>query len=198
MMKLLGESIRQFRPTVVSIILLVLATIRMFMSGNSLVVVGICASVVPFICQIKRYPNRDGSAPEMKRVLVNYFMNMIFMAIYLCFMTGVTALGKLALASYTVNPHYGEMMALSICANFIFLSCVYTIGHKLTSKQLMMLGILLCNGQLGFMFLAADYVRKAAPENLMLYAIGFSVLIFLLTMGFVKMNYGAAKKELSK
>ena len=190
-MKLLLSSIRQFRPTVVSIILLVMATIRMFMSGNSIMVVGVCASVVPFICQFNRYPNRDEPVSELKKALVNCFMNLIFMAVYLCFMTGVTLLGSKVFPAYTANPHYSEMMALSVCANLIFISCIYTVGHRLTAKQLLMEGILLCNGQLGFMMLAADYVRKAGETDLMMYAIGFSVLILLLTLAFIIMNYGS-------
>ena len=194
-MNLLFSSIKKFRPTVLSIVLLVLATFRMFMSGNSIVVVGICASVVPFICQFKRYPNREENIPELQKVLVNYFMNLIFMAIYLCFMTGVTALGRAVLPSYTSNPYYAEMMVLSVCANFIFIACIYTVGHKLTSKQLLMEGILLCNAQLGFMYLSADYVRQVHPVNLIWIALGFALLIFLLTMGFVFMNYRTKKTD---
>ena len=194
-MQLLLSSIKQFRPTIISIILLVLASVRMFVSGNSIMVVGVCASVVPFICQFKRYPNKNESVPELKKVLANYFMNLIFMAVYLCFMTGITFLGSALLPSYTVNPYYGEMMAMSICANVIFISCIYTVGHRLTPKQLLMEGILLCNGQLGFMMLASDYVKKAGSKNLVAYSIGFSVLIFLLTMAFVKMNYGSKLNE---
>lgn len=197
-MKLLFSSIKQFRPTIVSIILLILASVRMFMSGNSIMVVGVCASVVPFICQFKRYPNREEPVSDLKKALVNYSMNLIFMVVYLCFMTGITYLGSALLPSYTPNPHYIEMMALSICANMIFISCVYTVGHKLTSKQLLMEGILLCNGQLGFMLLVADYVRNVEITNLVLYSIGFSVLIFLMTKGFVYMNYGSRQGDQQK
>ena len=192
-MNLLIQNIRDFRPTVVSIILLAFATVRTFMSGYSIVVTGICASVVPFICQFRRYPAADESVPEARRVLANYFVNIIYMGIYLAYITGVGELGRIFYASYTADPDFAEMMALSICANFIFISCVYTIGHRLNSKQRLMEGILLCNGQLGFMFLAADYVKHVKVLHLNMFAYGFALLIFLLTLGFIRMNYKSGK-----
>ena len=91
----------------------------------------------------------------------------------------------------TVNLRYTE--------DIMFLESAllpsYTVGHRLTPKQLLMEGILICNGQLGFMMMASDYVKKAGSQNLVAYSIGFSVLIFVLTLSFVKMNYGSKLNE---
>ena len=45
------------------------------------------------------------------------------------------------------------------------------------------------------MMMASDYVKKAGSQNLVAYSIGFSVLIFVLTLSFVKMNYGSKLNE---
>ena len=58
MVSLVFAKLKQFRFTVPSLILLVLASYRTFTSGDSIQLVGVCAAIVPFICQFKRSPNR--------------------------------------------------------------------------------------------------------------------------------------------
>lgn len=188
------QKLKAFRMTIPSLILLVLASYRTLTSGYSIQLVGICASVVPFICQFKNFPKSTEGVPVQKEVLSNYILNLILMVIYLAYMLLLTFIGSRFIPSYVPNPHFSEMLMLALCANVVFISALIPICHDLKPMQRMMPGILLCNAQLIFMMLAADYVEKAAPERLVLFSAGFIGLIFLLTFSFLGICYGQREK----
>lgn len=193
-LSLVIHKLKSFRMTVPSLVLLVLASYRTLTTGYSIQLVGICASVVPFICQFRNFPKSpDGTSP-MKDVLSSYIMNLILMSVYLAYMLLLTFIGSSFLPGYVHNPHFFEMLMLALCANVVFISALIPICRELKPMQRMMPGILLCNAQLMFMLLAADYVEKAVPQNLNLFAAGFIGLIFLLTFSFMGICYGARKK----
>jgi len=56
-------------------------------------------------------------------------------------------------------------------------------------------GILMCNAQIVFMMMAADYVAKAAPANIMAVSGGFVGLIFVLTLNFMLICYKVKAKK---
>jgi len=189
------QKLKAFRMTIPSLILLVLASYRTLTSGYSIQLVGICASVVPFICQFQNFPKSDGNVPVQKEVLSNYILNLILMVIYLIYMMLLTFVGSSLIPSYESNPHFTEMLMLSLCANVVFISALIPICHDLKPMQRMIPGLMLCNAQLVFMMLAADYVGKAAPPNLIIFCAGFIGLIFLLTFSFMGICYGERKKK---
>lgn len=188
------HKLKSFRMTVPSLILLVLASYRTLTSGYSIQLVGICASVVPFICQFKNFPKSPEGTSPMKDALSSYIMNLILMAAYLAYMLLLTVVDNTFFPGYVHNPHFIQMLMLALCANVVFISALIPVCRDLAPMQRMMPGILLCNAQLGFMMLAADYVKKAAPEKLSLFALGFIGLIFLLTFSFMGVCYGEKKK----
>lgn len=188
------HKLKSFRMTIPSLILLVLASYRALTSGHSIQLVGICASVVPFICQFRNFPKGpDGTSP-MKEVLSSYIMNLILMIAYLAYMLLLTFVGSTFIPGYVHNPHFFQMLMLALCADVVFISVLIPICHDLKPMQRMMPGILMCNAQLVFMMLAADYVEKAGTEKLILFAAGFIGLIMLLTMNFMAICYIERKK----
>ena len=82
-LKLTLRKLAAFRMTVPSLVLLVLASYRTISSGDSIQLVGICAAVVPFICQFKNFHRAEDSVPAVKDVLAGYTVNLIYMCIYL-------------------------------------------------------------------------------------------------------------------
>ena len=58
MLSLVIQKLKKFRPTIPSLILFVLASYRTVSSGDSIQLVGVCAAIVPFICQFKNFPER--------------------------------------------------------------------------------------------------------------------------------------------
>lgn len=187
------HKLKAFRMTIPSVVLLVLASYRTVTSGYSIQLVGICASVVPFICQFRNFPEAPDGTEPLKDVLSSYIMNLILMVLYLTYMLLLTFVGSSFLPGYVHNPHFFEMLMLAICADVVFISALIPICRDLKPMQRMMPGILLCNAQLMFMMLAADYVEKVSPEKLIIYSIGFIGLIFLLTFSFMNICYGNRK-----
>lgn len=192
-LSLIIHKLKSFRTTVPSMILLVLASYRAVTSGYSIQLVGICASVVPFICQFKNYPKAPDGTEPLKDVLSSYIMNLILMVLYLAYMLLLTFIGSNFLPGYVHNPHFFEMLILALCADVVFISTLIPICRDLQPMQRMMPGILLCNAQLIFMMLAADYVEKVSPEKLSAFAAGFIGLIFLLSFSFIGICYGKRK-----
>lgn len=188
-LSLVWHKLKSFRMTVPSLILLALASFRTLTSGYSIQLVGICASVVPFICQFKNFPKGPEGTSPMKEALSSYIMNLILMAAYLAYMLLLTFVGSSFIPGYVHNPHFFEMLMLALCANVVFISVLIPVCHDLKPMQRMMPGILMCNAQLVFMMMGADYVEKVAPENLPLFAAGFIVLIMLLTVNFMAICY---------
>lgn len=193
-LSLVWYKLKKFRMTVPSLILLVLASYRALTSGYSIQLVGICASVVPFICQFKNFPKGPEGTGAMKEALSSYIMNLILMTLYLAYMLLLTWLGSTLLPGYVHNPHYIPMLMLALCANVVFISVLIPICHDLKPMQRIMPGIILCNAQLVFMMMAADYAEKAAPEKLPVFAAGFICLIMVLTVSFMAICYGSRKK----
>lgn len=186
---LVWHKLKAFRMTVPSLILLVLASYRSLTSGYSIQLVGICASVVPFICQFQNFPKGpDGTSP-MKEALSSYIMNLILMIVYLAYMLLLTWIGRSFLPGYVHNPHYFQTLMLALCANIVFISVLIPICHDLKPMQRMMPGILMCNAQLVFMMMGADYVQKVAPAKLAVYAAAFIGVIALLTVNFMAICY---------
>ena len=183
------HKLRSFRMSIPSLVLLVLASYRTLTSGYSIELVGICASVVPFICQFKNFPKAPQPVSAFKEALSNYIMNLLLMLVYLGWVVLLTAVGQRFLPGYEANPHFWPMMLLAICANMVFISVLIPVCHDLQPMQRMMPGILMCNAQLVFMMLAADYVKKAVPEKLMVYCAAFIGVILVLTVSFMFAAY---------
>ena len=183
-----GKKIRGVRPTIVSIILILLATYRLFCSGEGIIISGICASIVPFICQLRNYPAKDEDSTELINVLADYFVNIFYMLFYLAYVLLVTMLGSKLNQGYVQYTYFWGTMLMAVSANMIFISAVYTIGAFLTWKQRMAIGIILVNAQLGIMLLS-EYIVCGQPM-IGAYCIGFIALIFALTLSFVFLSYG--------
>ena len=183
------QKLKSFRMTIPSLILLILASYRTLTSGYSIQLVGICASVVPFICQFKNFPKGPEGTTPMKEALSGFFMNLILMVLYLAYMLLLTFIGSSFIPGYVHNPYYVPTLMLALCANVVFITVLIPICQDLKPMQRMMSGILMCNAQLVFMMMGADYVEIAAPSNLTLYAAGFIGLVQLLCVSFMSVCY---------
>ena len=86
------QKLKAFRMTIPSLILLVLASYRTLNSGDSIQLVGICASIVPFICQFKNFPKAEGVS-AIQDVISSYILNWILMFAYLAWIMLMTWIG---------------------------------------------------------------------------------------------------------
>ena len=194
MLPLVIEKLKKFRFTVPSLILLVLASYRTFTSGDSIQLVGVCAAIVPFICQFKNFPvNKD--VPAIKDVISNYILNLILMALYLGWVLLLTWAGQKFNPNYICNPYFKDMLFIAIAADVVFISAVIPVCRELTPFQRMIPGLILTNALLFFMMMAASFVKTATLTNIPAIAMGFCALVMVLTISMIFAGYAQRRAK---
>ena len=194
MLLLVIQKLKQFRFTVPSMILLVLASYRTFTSGNSIQLVGVCAAIVPFICQFKNFSiNRE--VPAVKDVISSYILNLILMILYLGWILLLTWAGQTFNPNYIVNPYFTQMLFIAIAADVVFISSVIPVCRELKPMQRMIPGLILTNALLFFMMMASQFVKTTVLTNIPMIACGFTVLVMVLTFSMIFAGYAEGKKK---
>ncbi len=194
MLSLVIAKLKAFRPTVPSLILFLLASYRTISSGDSIQLVGVCAAIVPFICQFKNFSvNRD--VPAVQDVVSSYILNLILMALYLLWILLLTWVGKAFNPNYIINPHFTEMLFIAIAADVVFISSVIPVCRELTPFQRMIPGLILTNALLFFMMMASSFVKNTALTNIPVIALGFCGLVMVLTFSMIFAGYAQRKQK---
>lgn len=188
------QKLKAFRPTIPSALLFLLASYRTLTSGDSIQLVGICAAVVPFICQFKNFHRADSSVPAVQDVLAGYIVNLLYMCIYLSWILLLTWVGKTFLPGYVENPDFKDMLFIAIAADVVFISAVIPVCRELTPFQRMIPGLVLTNGLLFFMMMAASFVKTTSLTNIPMLALGIAGLVMMLTLGMIFAGYREQKK----
>lgn len=194
MLSLVIEKLKKFRFTVPSLVLLVLASYRTITSGDSIQLVGVCAAIVPFICQFKDFPT-DKNAPAVKDVISSYIVNLILMVLYLGWILLLTWAGKTFNHNYIPNPHFTEMLYIAIAADVVFISSVIPVCRELTPLQRMIPGLVLTNALLFFMMMASSFVKTTTLTNIPTIALGFCALAMVLTFSMIFAGYAQRKAK---
>lgn len=184
MLSLVIEKLKKFRFTVPSLILLVLASYRTVTSGDSIQLVGVCAAIVPFICQFKNFPKAE-NIPAIKDVISSYLLNLILMVLYLGWILLLTWAGQNFNPNYIPNPYFTEMLFIAIAADVVFISSVIPVCRELKPMQRMIPGLILTNALLFFMMMASSFVKTTALTNIPLIALGFCALVLVLTFSMI-------------
>ena len=194
MLRLVFQKLKAFRPTIPSIILFLLASCRTVTSGDSIQLVGVCAAIVPFICQFKNFSvNRE--VPAVKDVISSYVLNLILMVLYLGWVLLLTWAGQTFNPNYIINPYFKEMLFIAIAADVVFISTVIPVCRELTPFQRMIPGLILTNALLFFMMMASAFVKTTTLTNIPGIALGFSALVMVLTFSMIFAGYAERKKK---
>ena len=194
MLSLVTQKFKKFRFTVPSLILLLLASYRTFTSGDSIQLVGVCAAIVPFICQFKNFPvNKD--VPAIKDVISSYIVNLILMVLYLGWILLLTWAGQTFNPGYIPNPHFTEMLFIAIAADVVFISSVIPVCRDLKPMQRMIPGLVLTNALLFFMMMASSFVKTSTLTNIPVIALGFCALVMMLTFSMIFAGFAERKKK---
>ena len=194
MLLMVIEKLKNFRFTVPSLVLLVLASYRTFTSGDSIQLVGVCAAIVPFICQFKNFP-KDENAPAVKDVISSYILNLVLMVLYLGWVLLLTWAGKMLNPGYVTNPYFTDMLFIAVAADVVFISAVIPVCRELTPFQRMIPGLILTNALLFFMMMASSFVKTATVRNVPVIALGFCALVLVLTLSMIFAGYMERKKK---
>lgn len=194
MMRLIVQKLKAFRPTVPSLILFVLASVRTLGSGDSIQLVGVCAAIVPFICQFKNFARAEDES-HLKDVISSYLLNLLLMAAYLGWVLLLSWAGSVWNPHYIVNPHFAELLFIAIAADVVFLSAVIPVCRELQPMQRMIPGLVLTNALLFFMMMAAQFVKTTTLPNIPLLACGAAALVMVLTFSMMFAGYGERKAK---
>ena len=194
MLRMVIQKLKAFRPTIPSLILFILASYRTITSGDSIQLVGVCAAIVPFICQFKNFSvNRE--APAVQDVISSYVVNLILMVAYLGWVLLLTWGGQKFNPGYVVNPHFTEMLCIAMAADVVFISAVIPVCRELTPFQRMIPGLILTNALLFFMMMASAFVKTSMLTNIPTIALGFCGLVMVLTFSMIFAGYAERKKK---
>ena len=194
MLSLVFDKLKKFRFTVPSLVLLVLASYRTITSGDSIQLVGVCAAIVPFICQFKNFSvNKD--VPAIQDVISSYLANLILMVAYLCWVLLLTWAGQTFNPGYIPNPHFTEMLFIAIAADVVFISSVIPVCRDLKPMQRMIPGLVLTNALLFFMMMASSFVKTTILTNIPFIALGFTALVMALTFSMIFAGFGEWKAK---
>ena len=194
MLSLVAKKFKAFRPTVPSLILFLLASYRTVTSGDSIQLVGVCAAIVPFICQFKNFPvNKD--VPALQDVISSYLLNLILMVLYLGWILLLTWAGSSFNPNYVPNPYFTEMLFIAIGADVVFISSVIPVCRELNPFQRMIPGLILTNALLFFMMMASAFVKTTRLTNIPTIALGFCALVMVLTFSMIFAGYGQRKAK---
>jgi len=194
MLSLVMEKLKKFRFTIPSLILLVLASYRTIGSGDSIQLVGVCAAIVPFICQFKNFPKAEG-VPAVKDAISSYIVNLILMFLYLGWILLLTWAGQRFNPNYISNPYFTEMLFIAIAADVVFISSVIPVCRELQPMQRMIPGLILTNALLFFMMMASSFVKTTRLTNIPMISIGFCTLVMVLTFSMIFAGYAERKKK---
>lgn len=194
MLSLIIQKLKKFRFTVPSLILLVLASYRTISSGDSIQLVGVCAAIVPFVCQFKNFPV-DKDVPAVKDVVSSYVVNLILMVLYLGWVLLLTWVGQRLNPNYVSNPHFTDMLFIAIAADVVFLSSVVPVCRELKPMQRMIPGLILTNAMLFVMMMASSFVKTTALTNIPVIAMGFCALVMVLTFSMIFAGYAERKAK---
>lgn len=184
----------RFRMTVPSLILLVLASYRTVTSGDSIQLVGVCAAIVPFICQFKKFPRAEDASP-VKDVISSYLLNLLLMLIYLAWILLLTWAGQQFNPSYIHNPYFTDMLFIAVAADIVFISAVIPVCRDLNPMQRMIPGLVLTNALLFFMMMASGFVKTTTLTNIPLLACGFGALVLALAFSMIFAGYAQRKTK---
>ena len=194
MLSMVIGKLKKFRFSVPSLVLLVLASYRTICSGDSIQLVGVCAAIVPFICQFQNFP-ADKDAPAVKDVISSYVLNLILMVLYLGWILLLTWAGQRFNPNYIPNPHFTEMLFIAIAADVVFISSVIPVCRELTPFQRMIPGLILTNALLFFMMMASSFVKTTTLTNIPMIVLGFCALVMVLTFSMIFAGYAQRKKK---
>ena len=194
MLSLIIQKLKKFRFTVPSLILLVLASYRTISSGDSIQLVGVCAAIVPFVCQFKNFPV-DKNVPAVRDVVSSYVVNLILMVLYLGWVLLLTWVGQRLNPNYVSNPHFTDMLFIAIAADVVFISSVVPVCRELKPMQRMIPGLILTNAMLFVMMMASSFVKTTALTNIPAIAMGFCALVMVLTFSMIFAGYAERKAK---
>lgn len=180
-LKITGSKIKGFRLNKVCGLMVVLATVRTLMAGESIWLTGVCAAILPFMCQMRDWPRAEG-ASALADSLSTYLANFFYMAVYLAVVGLLTVAGQAWVPTYEADPYFMQKLMMVVCGDVVFISALCLIGRSLSFPQLLLAGVIMSNGELGFSFMASMAANAGLLDGCFLPCSGFCAVVVIMTL----------------
>ncbi len=194
MINLMIKQMKSMRFNWLPCVMLVLLTIRTFISGNSILLAGLCIVYLPYFTQIKALQHLDENIAKEKTIFSWYILYLLIIALGFLYIKGISYLGWRFYDGYVVNPLAHEMFLLAYLCDLAFISILLPLIHELSRIQLMVTGAVLANIAIAVMSLSHQLLLLSngfvLHDQWGLYFLGAIMPIFSLGMVLV-----SAKKE---
>lgn len=186
-MGITASKIKGFRLNKLCAVMVVLATVRTLMAGESIWLTGVCAAILPFMCQARRWPAAPESTPKIVDLLTTYVANIFYATVYFTVIGLLTLAAYLWVPIYEPDPLFVQKLVLVISGDIVFTSTLCFICASLSMGERMLAGVIMSNGLLGYSFVMSMAVNAGLLDGCFPFAIGFDavVIIMTLTMAFM-------------
>lgn len=194
---LLKYKILSFKLTAFPCIMLTLITIRTFISGEALLLTGLCVGFLPFFSQFKTTTCLAEDVSEEKDMLICYLLHCLIVIIGLAYLYLLTYLGSHFYSGYIPNPLLKETFWLAATCNMVFVNLVVPLTFAANQLQRLMVAITSVLAEINFMYLTTTLL-KATSGSFTLPLFGIIIFIIILsitTLGFICLQVYVKKKN---
>ena len=127
--------------------MIIFATVRTLMSGNAVMLTGLCMAFLPFFSQQSNTTCFAIDVSEEKEMLSTYLMDYILMFAGMGYLYILT----LIVPGYVYNDMLTETFLLVLLCNLVFINILVPLTYALDSLQRLTVAILLCLVEIAFM-----------------------------------------------
>lgn len=170
-------------------IMLPLITIRTLLSGNAIILTGLCMAFLPFFSQQKNTTCFAIDVSEEKEMLSTYLMDYILMFIGLGYLYGLTLIGERFVPGYVENPMLLETFLLVLLCNLVFINILVPLTYVLDSLQRLTVGALLCIVEIAFMKFAIFALQMMGDAFVLQDQVWLYVLMVMIPMTTVEFTF---------
>lgn len=177
--------------------MIIFATVRTLMSGNAVLLTGLCMAFLPFFSQQSNTTCFAIDVSEEKEMLSTYLMDYILMLAGMGYLYILTLIGQAYVPGYVYNDMLTETFLLVLLCNLVFINILVPLTYVLDSLQRLTVAILLCIVEMAFMNFAIFALRTMGnafvlTEQVWLYVL--MVIIPLTTVEFTLLRWWQRRK----
>lgn len=196
-LKLLKYKLKSFQLTAFPIIMIILMTVRTFVSGNSVILTGLCVGFLPFFSQFQTTTCLAEDVSEEKDMLVCYLLHCLIVVLGLAYLYLLTYLGSHFYSDYIHNPLIKETFWLTATCNMVFVNLVVPLTFTAPALQRLMVAITSVLAEFGFMYLTITLLQLSAGQfTLPIFSlIIFIVILSVTTLEFICLQVYSRRKK---
>ena len=140
-------------------VMIIFATVRTLMSGNAVLLTGLCMAFLPFFSQQSNTTCFAVDVSEEKEMLSTYFMDYILMTTGMGYLYILTMIGESFVPGYVVNTMLTETFLLVFLCNLVFINILVPLTYALDSLQRLTVAALLVIVEIAFIQFAMFALR---------------------------------------